>query len=70
MKGLQKVDLVWAGATKGLDVYRNGIKLLSNTPNDGAQTDAINKRDGGTYSCFVCEAGSSTVCSNIAVVVF
>jgi subtilisin family serine protease len=71
VKGLQRVDLSWSGATtNGVDVYRDGVKLLSNTPNDGAQADVINKRGGGVYTYFICEAGSSTACSNVAVVVF
>ena len=67
-KGLQAVDLSWNGMSgTALDVYRNSTKWT--TPNDGAETDAINKKGGGTYNYKVCVAGTST-CSNTATVVF
>lgn len=69
VKGLEKVDLSWNGlGASSLDVYRNNVKVL-NTPNDGAETDAINQKGAGTYTYRVCEAGTST-CSNTASVVF
>jgi len=69
VKGLQQVDLFWNGLTaSSLDVYRNSVKVLS-TPNDGAETDPINRKGSGTYTYKVCEAGT-TSCSNTATVVF
>jgi len=69
VKGLQKADLVWSGATGGsVDVYRNNA-LLVNTPNDGAYTDNINKKGSGTYTYKVCQAGTTT-CSNQVTVTF
>jgi hypothetical protein len=70
VKGLQKADLTWSGATStNVDVYRNGA-LLASTPNDGSYTDEINNRGGGSYTYKVCESGSTSTCSNEATVVF
>ena len=67
-KGLQAVDLSWNGLSgTALDVYRNSSKWT--TPNDGAETDAINKKGSATYNYKVCVAGTAT-CSNTATVVF
>jgi hypothetical protein len=67
-KGSQAVDLSWNGVSgSSLDVYRNSIKWT--TPNDGTETDAINKKGGGSYTYKVCTVGTST-CSNTVTVVF
>jgi hypothetical protein len=67
-KGLQAVDLSWNGLSgTALDVYRNSTKWT--TPNDGAETDPINKKGSATYNYKVCVAGTTT-CSNTAMVVF
>ncbi|HSF43343.1 MAG TPA: PKD domain-containing protein [Thermoanaerobaculia bacterium] len=64
-----RVDLTWSGATStNVDVYRNGI-IITTTPNDGAHTDAPNKRGSATYTYKVCNAGT-TVCSNEATATF
>lgn len=69
MKGLQKVDLSWSGATTtNVDVYRNGV-LVAATANDGAYTDNIDKTGNGTHKHKVCEAGTST-CSNETTTTF
>lgn len=69
VKGLQKADLSWSGASStNVDVYRNG-SVIATTANDGAYTDNINSRGGGSYTYKVCEAGTST-CSNDASVTF
>jgi hypothetical protein len=69
VKGLQKVDLVWSGATSpAVDVLRNGV-LIATTENDGAYRDDIDERGPGAYTYQVCEAGSS-ICSNQAKVSF
>lgn len=63
VKGSQRVDLSWSGASTGsMDVYRDGTRIAI-TPNDGAHTDAINRKGGGSYTYKVCGAGTST-CSN------
>ena len=68
-KGTQAVDLVWGDATtSNVDVYRNGA-VITTTANDGAYTDSLNTKGGGTYQYQVCEA-SSTVCSATVTVTF
>jgi hypothetical protein len=68
IKGSQMVDLSWSGVSgASLDVYRNTTKWA--TPNDGAETDPINKKGGGSYTYKVCVTGTTT-CSNTATVVF
>jgi hypothetical protein len=69
VKGVQHVDLTWAGATgTSVDVYRNNVKIVT-TANDGAHTDNIGTKGGGNYVYKVCDAGTST-CSNDANVSF
>lgn len=68
VKGVQKVDLTWSGATgTSVDVYRNGSRIVT-TANDGGHTDSIGK-GSGTYIYKVCEA-STTTCSNEVTVIF
>ena len=70
VRGLQKADLTWNGATTtSVDVYRNGV-LITTTANDGFYTDNIDLRGGGSYTYQLCEAGNSSVCSNEAQVNF
>jgi hypothetical protein len=69
VKGAQKVDLKWSGSTAGyLDVYRDGVRVAI-TANDGAYTDPINKKGGGSYTYVVCAEATST-CSNQIVIRF
>jgi hypothetical protein len=69
VKGLQKADLTWIGATlANVDVYRNNVQIIT-TANDGAYTDDINNRGGGSYTYRVCEAGTS-ICSNNVTITF
>lgn len=71
VKGLQKADLQWNGATSTyVDIRRNGT-IVSAAPenNDGAYTDPINKNGSGSYTYTVCETGTA-VCSNEAIVAF
>jgi hypothetical protein len=51
-----------------VDVYRNGARITT-TSNDGAYTDNINTRGGGSYTYRLCEAGTTT-CSNQVTVTF
>jgi len=63
VKGLQKADLTWTGATStNVDIYRNGF-VIATTGNDGFDTDNINARGGGSYTYEVCEA-TTTNCSD------
>ncbi|MEX2423118.1 MAG: S8 family serine peptidase [Acidimicrobiia bacterium] len=63
VRGLQKADLTWTGATStNVDVRRDGA-VVATVANSGAYTDNIDQRGGGSYTYQICEAGSS-VCSN------
>ncbi|MEI8674761.1 S8 family serine peptidase [Pseudoalteromonas sp. Hal040] len=69
-KGTAYVDLSWSGAaTSTVDVYRNGSKVGS-VANTNSYTDTITTKGGGTYTYQVCEAQSTTVCSNNSSVTF
>ncbi len=69
VRGLQKTDLTWSGASStNVDVYRDGSVIVT-TANDGAHTDNIDRRGGGSYTYQVCEAGTTT-CSNSSTVTF
>jgi subtilisin family serine protease len=72
VKGVQWASLGWSGVSpdKLVDVYRNTVNVLTNTTNDGAHEDNIGKKGGGSYTYKVCEAGSTTACSNEATVTF
>ncbi len=73
VKGLQKVDLSWSGTSASathVDIHRDGAILAADEANDGTYTDDINAKGGGSYTYKVCEAGSTTVCSNEVSVVF
>lgn len=69
-KGLQKAELGWTGATtwSGVDVFRNGAKRAT-TSNSGSYTDDIGLKGGGSYTYYVCSAGT-TSCSNTVTVTF
>jgi len=69
VKGRQNVDLTWSGAsTTNVDIYRNSLKIT--TANDGAYTDAINIKGGGSYLYKICEEGSTTICTAEVQVIF
>jgi len=69
VRGVQHADLTWDGANgANVDVYRDGAPIAT-TPNDGAYTDNIGAKGGGSYVYEVCDAGTST-CSNEATVTF
>ena len=70
VKGWQRVDLTWTGATsESVDVYRNGARVMT-TDNDGSVTDAINRKGSGSYSYKVCHSGGTTTCSSTVTVTF
>jgi serine protease len=62
VKGLQKVDLTWSGASSDLKVYRNREEIAT-VSNTGAYTDHIDARGGGSYVYQICEVDSVTTCS-------
>jgi hypothetical protein len=66
-KGVQYANLKWTGATSSkVDIYRDGERV-ANTANDGAHTDNINRRGGGSYTYKLCEAGTTTCSSSVVV---
>lgn len=71
LKGVQHADLTWSGATStDVVVYRDG-NLMDTTANDGAYTDPIGRKGGGSYVYKVCEAGTRPqICSNESTVSF
>jgi subtilisin family serine protease len=67
----KQVNLSWTPGSAGtVDVYRDGGKIASGIANDGSHSDGYigPKRSTSTYQ--VCEAGSTTSCSNTASVRF
>jgi hypothetical protein len=69
VKGLQKADLNWTGATSAnIDIYRNKSKIVT-IANNGSYKDNIDKVGGGSYIYKVCEADTET-CSNEPTVTF
>ena len=70
-RGVRAVDLSWSGAgTSTVDVYRNNIKILTGTANDGFQTDNVGGKGAGSFTYKVCNLGSTTTCSNNSTVNF
>ncbi|MDQ3409929.1 MAG: hypothetical protein M3469_08120, partial [Actinomycetota bacterium] len=71
VKGSQAVDLAWATAAAGdataVDVYRDGARIAAGTANDGAYTDSIGRKGGGSYTYQVCGGGT---CSAEVTVTF
>jgi hypothetical protein len=67
VRGLQKADLSWTGASSTVDVYRNGGSIATVTGT--TYTDNINARGGGSYNYQVCNQGTTT-CSNVVTVSF
>lgn len=68
-KGTKYTDLSWGNATStNVDIFRNGSVIVT-TANDGAYTDSIATKGGGTYDYQVCEAGTN-VCSATVSVTF
>ncbi|MFG0252748.1 MAG: S8 family serine peptidase [Phycisphaerales bacterium JB038] len=66
-RGLQKADLAWSGATStNVDIFRDG-SLIATTANDGAYTDPIDQRGGGSYTYRVCEAGGGPCSPDVTV---
>ncbi|MCW8092656.1 S8 family serine peptidase [Alteromonas sp. ASW11-130] len=68
VQGRQRVDLTWSNAsTSNVDIFRDGAKITT-TANDGAYTDNLNVKGGGSYLYQVCEASSSTCSATVNVV--
>lgn len=69
VKGLQKAELRWTGATAAVDIYRDGTLRFTDTENDGHEIDNIDARGGGSYRYHLCETGTA-VCSGPVTVTF
>ncbi len=69
VKGLQKADLTWSGASSNVDIYRDGVVIATNV-SGSTYTDHINKNGNGKYTYKVCIAVGTTTCSNEANVNF
>ena len=68
--GKRRVDLSWSGATTGnVDVYRNNVRITT-TANDRFHTDVIGGKGSGSFTYRVCNAASTTACSNNSTAVF
>lgn len=71
VKGRQKADLEWSGATTtNVNIYRDGARIATIANDDGFYTDNIDRVGGGSYTYQVCEEGSNTPCSNEVTVKF
>ena len=67
VKGLQKVELGWAGAgTAAVEIHRDG-RLLLQSPNDGKHIDDINRKGSGSYRYRVCEVGGAACSAEVQV---
>lgn len=67
VRGTKHADLSWSGATStNVDIFRDGLKITT-TANDGAHTDNIGSKGGGSNTYKVCEAGTSTCSTNVTV---
>lgn len=68
VKGVQKADLSWSGATgTNVDLYRNGSRIAQPS-NNGAYTDNIGLKGSGSYTYKVCNPGTSTCSPDVTVV--
>jgi hypothetical protein len=70
VRGVDTVDLSWAGATSpNVDIYRNGSILVTVPNNPPSYTDNTGQKGHATFTYKVCNAGTQT-CSNQATVTF
>ena len=67
VKGTQTADLTWSGASStSVDIFRNNVKVVT-TANDGAHTDNIGQKGGGSHTYRVCNAGTTTCSPNVTI---
>lgn len=69
VKGLQKASLTWSGATPSVDIYRDGVSLVTLTTGATTYTDNIDRKGAGSYVYQICNAATS-VCSPMVTVAF
>jgi PKD repeat protein len=68
LKGLQKVDLSWRGATgDSFEIHRDGQNIT--TTLSDTYTDNLNSKGSGSYAYQVCRVGGA-ICSNETTVTF
>lgn len=70
VKGLQQADLSWTGLGGTVDVYRNGLIVSPSGLSGTTYTDHIGNKGAGNYAYQVCNAGGTTVCTEIRNAVF
>jgi subtilisin family serine protease len=65
VKAAKYADLKWSGTTAGfVDVWRDNSKIASSTPNDNEYTDGPLGKAVKSATYKVCEANSTSTCSN------
>jgi len=70
VQGRWKSDLKWSGASGGqVDIFRGDTKIAT-VNNSGSYSDQTDFRGGGSLTYKVCEAGSSSSCSNTVTINF
>lgn len=57
VKGVHHVDLAWSGGASDVDVYRDDRRIAT-TGNEGAYTDAIGRKGGGSYRYKICDTAT------------
>ena len=68
VKGTQRVDLAWSGATSSaVNVYRDGNMIATTSQNP--YTDILGKTRG-SYNYHICDQGGNSRCSNTVTVTF
>jgi subtilisin family serine protease len=73
VRGLQKADLSWSGATSpSVRLYRDGALIATVATAAGNYTDNIDRRGNGTYHYRLCEVseGGGDSCSEIVTMRF
>ncbi len=66
VKGVQRADLRWNGATP-VDIFRDNAKVATSV-GGSSFTDIIGAKGGGSYIYRVCSAGTTTCSSDVTVV--
>jgi serine protease len=67
-KGKRNFGLTWSGGAATVDVFRGTSKVKSGIANTGSTVDSIKTSGSGSFTYKVCNAGSTTACSNSFVV--
>jgi len=67
-KGKHRVRLQWTGAVT-VDIYRDG-SLVASDKSGGSYDDSTGLKGGGTYEHWVCVAGGTADCSDVATTTY